>query len=194
MDPVAQEPYKLGVLIDGSLVPHVFERAYAREILDNGTPRLKITTDIGYIDLMLALAEILPEPFSLLYVLVVPRDGQEAGRYRGPILDRAEVEQFLERFREPLERDARHHLWLAAIDEEGLPRGMLVYDLHNVLFAYGPLDQLARRLEELALRHTEAIELPFPHTHHYSERYDTDVEALLALYSWERSPLTDQDQ
>lgn len=194
METPTQEPYKLGVLIDGEITPHVFERAYQHEVLENEMVRLKVTTDGSYVDLMIGLASVLPEPFGLLYVLVVPRQEQEPGRYRGPIMTRTQIEFFLRRYQEAFERDARHHLWLAAIDDDGQPRGIIVYDLHNVLFAYGPLGAFAAHLEGEGFPRVEEIEMPFPHTHHYNERYDPEVEAILAAYAWERSPLTEQDE
>jgi len=71
---------------------------------------------------------------------------------------------------------------------------MIVYDLHNVLFGYGPLDAFETYLEGAGFPRVETIELPFPHTHHYNERFDSDVDAILAAYAWERSPLTEQDE
>ncbi len=84
---------------------------------------------------MLDLLEVSPEPFCILYVLTIPRSEERPGRYESAPVSREEARQFLSRFREFFENDARHHIWIKSIDGPDL----LVYDKHNVIYAYGPL-------------------------------------------------------
>jgi hypothetical protein len=122
-------------------------------------------------------------------VLVVPRSGGGAGRYQSPNpVTRDELRAFVERFGPFLEGDGRHHFWVASSDGEGT----LVYDRHNVIYAYGDLTAYARALERLDCREG-TVQIPVPHTHHYRAEHDIDQDALLRYWAWRHSPLQDQD-
>src|SRR5687767_2206433 len=81
-----------------------------------GPDRLVIAPASGHVALMRKLMDILPEPFGILYVLLVPRGGGEAGRYQCPApCSRADVDAFLTRFQEFFETDGRHHVWVMSV-------------------------------------------------------------------------------
>ena len=71
---------------------------------------------------------------------------------------------------------------------------MLVYDRHNVIYAYGALDKFKKILTAQALAETPKIKVPSPHVHYYNKEYDADCRALLEYWSWQRSPLREQDE
>jgi hypothetical protein len=151
--------------------------------------RLVIAASRGGVDLMLDLARVLEGPFRILYVLVVPRGERAAGRYETPELDRADVERLLVRFRAFLETDGRHHLWLASPDEEAL----LVFDRHDILYAYGPIEAYEARLAYRGF-HPGALEIPVPHLHAYHVENDADARDLAEAAAWTWSPLQDPDE
>ncbi len=87
---------------------------------------------------MIRLLEAMSGPFWLLYVLVVNRDDSELGRYQcSEPQTQEDVEAFLKDFQAFLEKDGRHHLWIASASSSE----MLIYDRHNVIYAYGSLSE-----------------------------------------------------
>ena len=55
-----------------------------------------------------------------------------------PPLDLVDVQIFVEQFGDLLTNDARHELWIGSTSSAGL----LVFDKHGIIYAYGPLDDL----------------------------------------------------
>ena len=171
--------------------PYTYPSLFFRESLNGGGERLVLgRPDSAYVELLLDLARTLPEPFRLLYVLVVPRDGSaNAGRYQCPAeLSYEELAGFLNDYHEFFECDGRHHLWIANPDF-----GNLVFDRHNVVYAYGDLT----RFEEVAEAHKmskEQFAIPGPHWHAYHAEYDAMEHRLLKRWDWIHSPLRPQDE
>ncbi len=107
----------------------------------------------------------------MLYVLVVLRDYGEPGRYQSPEpLSKLDLLEFLNRFEKFLESDGRHHLWVKSIGEPDL----LVYDRHNLIYAYGSLEKFQAILTTEGLAETPSIKIPSPHVHYYNQKYDAD--------------------
>ncbi len=167
--------------------------AYGRVYMLERTPtytRLKIGAAPNGINLLLGLCETLEAPFFCLYVLVVSRSETEAGRYQSPPLaNKAELVDFLLDYKALFETDGRHHLWVSA---PGMG-ATLVYDRHNVLYAYGPLEKISARLDEMGYR-VENFEMPFPHAHYFHAENDPAVEALLQQWDWQYFPLQEADE
>jgi len=138
------------------------------------------------------LATVMNEPFFVLYVLVIPRNGAaERGRYQGPIpISLEELRAFLREFRKFFENDGRHHLWVGSADKSSL----LVYDRHNVVYAYGPVGQFKKVIESSGLCESEVIRFPVPHTHHYNAEFDEEERRLLACWPWKVFPLQGTDE
>lgn len=155
----------------------------------SGTERLIIAPESGQIDLIIELSQILPEPFGILYVLGVPRGGNEEGRYQNkqPV-SRAEMEAFLNNFREFFENDARHHIWIVSLPS----KSMFVYDKHNVIYAYGELEKFKQILIENDLTQSDVI-FPEPHIHSYNPKFDADETRVLTYAEWIKFPLAKGD-
>ena len=69
---------------------------------------------------------------------------------------------------------------------------MIIFDKHNLLYAYGSID--LKRSELLACGYAECtIELPFPHTHYFHPSLDDDFDAVLEWFPWQRTPLLPGD-
>jgi hypothetical protein len=136
------------------------------------------------------LAATFPETCKILYVLVVPRDGTaESGRYESPdFIGIDEVSMFLGEFSEFLECDGRHHVWIACPDH-----GNLVYDRHNVVYAYGDLTSYATVAESHGMSKKQ-FAIPVPHWHAYHAEYDAIEHRLLKRWEWIHSPLRPQDE
>ena len=71
--------------------------------------------------------------------------------------------------------------------------GLLVYDRHNVIYAYGDLTQFSRILTRKGLAQKTAVSLPLPHVHSYRQEYDEDCQQLLRWQDWIYSPLRQSD-
>ena len=127
------------------------------------------------------MLSLLKGPFWLLYILEVGRSGGEAGRYQVPEpLNIEEVGQFLETFRDFFEEDGRHELWIAP----SVTDAKIVYDNHNVLYLYGPLDTFIAALGRHLTAAADRVEFPYPHCHHHWPKHDVTEARLLAAYEW----------
>jgi hypothetical protein len=175
---------------DGMDRAHVYPHAFCEDKTSDGGKRLLFGPTNSHAALMSKLQECVPEPFRLLYVLVVPRsETLEPARYEAPHqLSRAEVLDFLLEFTEYLEFDGRHHLWVANPDH-----GTIVYDRHNVLYAYGPLACFAKVAKTHGLRESE-FEIPTLHWHAYHSEYDAMQDRLLGKWEWIVKPLRASDE
>ncbi len=82
----------------------------------------------------------------MLSVLLVPRQGErQPGRYQSPLpLSLEQVATFCRRFTPFLQGDGRHHLWIGS----AVNAGLLIYDQHDWIWAYGDLPAYVRVLQE----------------------------------------------
>lgn len=124
-------------LVHDEEIRHEYGNLYFAQPCGDGH-RLVIGPSIDHVDLLIELAgELQGNPWFVLYVLLVPRRGnREPGRYQSePFTEFASLASFLQSFRAFFEGDGRHHIWVGSASNDGT----LVYDQHNVIFAYGPL-------------------------------------------------------
>ena len=98
------------------------------------------------------------------------------------------MESFLLEFREYFETDGRHHVWVMSVPESST----LVYDQHNVIYAYGPLQEFTEILNESGLQRG-TVRFPSPHSHNYNPENDDAEERLLQRWEWLESPLLPDD-
>jgi hypothetical protein len=181
--------YKLGWLPDGANeLPYEYPDVWAIENT-TGPDRLVIATKSHYVRLLLELARFMDAPYGVLYVLTVPRGGGEAGRYQHPSrLSFDELELFLYTHQELLEQDARNSIWIQSAS------GLLVYDLHNVIYAYGPLESFKATLNASSLHEIQDVRFPSPHTHRYHFQHDETQANILREVDWIVSPLRPGDE
>jgi hypothetical protein len=178
-------------LKDDEAVPHDYGNLYFEEPCGSST-RLVIGPSRNQIDLVTELAALLQgHPWFVLYVLLVPRCGnREAGRYQSPPFEsHAELAAFLAAFRVFFETDGRHHVWVGSGNNDGL----LVYDQHNVIFAYGPLDEFKAILHGHGFQQRE-FWFPAPHQHQYLPENDAEEERLMRELDWKYFPLQAGDE
>ena len=170
-------------------VEHVHPPIFARETTSAGTERLVAGLPVHQAAAIFTqLAGLTAPPYTLLYVLHAPRGEGEPGRYQSPDLDLAEFRAFMRRFGRYLAADGRHDLWVHSREANAT----LVWDHHNLLYAYGPLDRFA---EALAARGfgPGRPSLDFEHVHHFRARFDGAAAELLARYEWLMTPLREGD-
>ena len=154
-----------------------------------GPERLVIAPSSHHVSLLLDLMQMMFEPFRILYVLVFPGGG-EAGRYQvaNPV-GWNEAEGFLTRFEDFFENDGRHHIRVSSVGTSDL----LVYDNHNVIYAYGELQEFNRILVKRGLEKVDAVEFPSPHRHMCNAAYDQAQQEVLRYWEWKQLPLQESD-
>jgi len=156
----------------------------------NNAKRLKIGVSKNQISLLLKLIDGLTPPYFILYVLVVSRLKNEYGRYQSPLLEsKLEVVNFLLDFKEYLETDARHHIWIGTVNKNG----SLIFDQHNVIYAYGPIKAFKQTLKKLKFKEEE-FSFPAPHCHHFHDSNDVFEEDILNYWEWSLFPLENNDE
>lgn len=183
-------PYKIAA-IDEKGVTSEYRYPDIYHIQDiSGVQRLIIGPSEGHVDLMLEMSDLLEGPFKVLYVLVDPIGIKEddTGRFElDGEMPREEMRAFFERFRDFFESDARHHIWIAA------KNGSIIYDQHNILYAYGPILDFEQILLARGLTPGD-VEFPYPHMHAFHQEMNPQLEDLLKDYNWRWFPLdTRQD-
>jgi hypothetical protein len=179
---------RLDHLQDGEWAEHSHPPIF---VIDEAHQRSRIlaTAPAGNPLILSSLAACLSPPYVLLYILHTPRGEGEPGRYQSPDLTKAQLDGFLTRFGDYLRGDGRFDLWVHSPEHDGT----IVWDRHNLVFAYGPTGRFATALRGLGFTPGEP-RIPSPHTHNYRAELDQDARALLADLSWTRSALRAEDE
>jgi hypothetical protein len=68
----------------------------------------------------------------------------------------------------------------------------LVYDQHNVIYAYGPLNRFEEVLRKQGFK-TGAVRFPSPHAHNYNPENDEEETRVLEYCEWLPTPLMKDD-
>jgi hypothetical protein len=173
---------------DGQWVAHDFGKIYAHE-RTSGQPRLRIAASFDGTTLLRELTLALVEPFLLLYVLVAPRGRSEPGRYQSGVLSRGELDALFGQFAPFWDNDGRHNVWVRSSDD-----GMLVYDRHNLIYAYGPLPRFEASLRGLGFATAPSVSLDFAHKHSYHQEFDDLERELASRFGDRTSELREGDE
>ncbi len=174
--------YRLGHKVDDEWVPHIH-----RAVFDVGE---RIVAGVPYGDpgVLGGLIESLTPPFHLLYVLHAPRGEAEPGRYQSPSLTLGQVRSFLADFAPYFSADGRFDLWAYSPADDAT----VIWDRHNLLYGYGPLQRLAFTLASMRYMRGKP-EVPEPHEHYYRPEFDAAAHGVLAAFDWTVSPLQPED-
>jgi hypothetical protein len=168
-----------------------YPNLWAAEKTSDGGSRLVIAPETDHVELMIRLLSAMSGPFWLLYVLVVNRGGGELGRYQSPEPQTTEdAGAFLKDFSAFLEKDGRHDLWIASASSSE----MLIYDRHNVIYAYGSLSEWQIVLSDMRFSEVPLIRFPSPHSHHYHQSMDDEELRMVGYWNWNRTPLMSSDE
>lgn len=167
--------------------PFAYGNVFAPEEV-GGIPRLRVGVDEAQDAALAALANGLVGPFQLLYVLHTTRTGAELGRYESPELTLGAVQDFLRQFGRFLCEDSRHDLWIRSHDDDAT----IVLDRHNLIYAYGPVDEFEATLQSLGAGRGEPRVLG-AHVHHYHSEWDEAERRVLGTLEWDIKPLRPSD-
>ncbi len=178
--------FKLGQFVEGEWVEHSHPAVYARRTLSDGSVRLDIGVPGGDIDVVRSLTRYMEAPYEILYVLLTTRGMDRIGRYQSPSIDRVKLDSFLTTYGTYFRSDGRFALWIYT------PQAMLVWDKHNLLYAYGPVSDFENALRSMGFRPGK-LSIPVPHAHNYHPECDADAAAVLAHFDWRHSELKPGD-
>lgn len=181
--------YKLGTLQDDVWKEHIHPKTYAVQNRELTSRRIYAGVSPSDPDLFEHLTLCLTPPYFILYILHTPRGEAEPGRYESPSLSAAEFCGFLHTYRRLLSTDARFEIWSYSLKDDAT----VVWDRHNQIFAYGPIDQYAEKLHAF---HYSVGEPSFSvsHEHHYHPENDAEARALIKALTWKFSPLRPEDE
>ena len=181
--------HKLTYLVDGEWKVHSYAPVFSVSAAGGGARRIRAGVPDGDPSPFKRLVQVLEAPYLLLYVLHTPRGEGPAGRYQSPELSADQFRVFLAEFGDFLRADSRFDLWAYSPAEQAT----VVWDRHNQLFAYGPLDRFEAELRSLGFQ-SGALDVNFPHQHHYRPECDDLASALLKAFEWSCSPLRPEDE
>lgn len=181
--------HKLAVHADDEWVPYSYPPIFTIETTSEQTRRLVTGVPGGDVVVLDKLIECLVAPFYLLYVLHTPRGEGNPGRYQSPLLQNSELRPFLSRYADFFKSDARFDLWVHSPNSNGT----LVWDRHNLIYGYGPVECFITALHEIGF--SEGMpHIPAPHQHFYRKECDGDAVNILSAFSWKYSPLLPEDE
>lgn len=170
-------------------LPHSYAPVFTTETTSAQAPRLVAGVPNGDASVLLTLIECLTPPFFVLYVLHTPRGEGNPGRYQSPKLELGSLQSFISRFAPFFAGDARFDLWVHSPSV----KGTLVWDRHNLIYGYGPIECFSNALGGLGFSEGKPT-VPGPHMHHYRKELDADATAILSAFSWQYSPLHPEDE
>jgi hypothetical protein len=181
--------YRLGHFVNGDWTAHSFPPVFYLTQYGDSVERLVASVPAGDPAVFGHLVECLSPPCYLLYVLHTPRGEGAAGRYQSPPLTLVEIRGFLSRFGAFLSADGRYDLWAHSRDDDAT----VVWDRHNRIFAYGPLDAFSSRLRSLGFAQGD-VTVPAPHQHSYRAEFDEMAKEVLSAFDWSHTALRPGDE
>ena len=125
------------------------------------------------VELILKLAQKCPEPYGILYVLLVAIKTRPRRYQLDGWLDYEALTEYFENYRRYFEGDGRHHIWVRCGDES-----LIVYDKHEILYLYGAVDLFRETLESLGYTEGE-VRIDFAHSHYYNREYHADEVSIV---------------
>jgi hypothetical protein len=141
------------------------------------------------IEFMLDVLKNFEPPYWCLYVLLVSREDNEAGRYQCPYpMSYEEIYEFALKYKDYFETDGRHHIWMGSAKTKQL----LVYDQHNVIYIYDDILKTSKYLKDKGFLE-ENIQFPVPHSHMYNVENDSFEIDIFKRWEWIKFPLGEQD-
>jgi len=182
-------PQKIALQGEDGEIPFSHSAVYEVTTTSNGVRRVVAGVPGGDLAVFRALTSCMEPPYFVLYVLHTPRGEGEPGRYQSPALSRGEFGDFLDKYADFLEADSRFDIWSHSPNSGGT----VVWDRHNLIFGYGPLDSYEQALGKLGYSHgTAGVE--FPHVHFYRSEFDDSAKSLLNYFEWGHKPLQPEDE
>lgn len=179
---------KLGTIVNEEEKQHMYENIYEMVTYKNGTKCVLAVSSGSMSGIMMELGKYIEGPWFILYVLIAPHTA-DAGRYQSIEIGSYDgVMSFMNKYRDFLDGDGRHNIWIGSTSG----KGMLVYDNHNRLFAYGNTDKYIEWLANRGFK-SGTVNIPAPHSHHYHAENAVLERSLLAEWEWKKFPLQESD-
>lgn len=175
--------YRLGHLVDGEWRAHSYPPVF------QVSGRLVAGVPNGDPSVFGAMAECLEVPYSLLYVLHTSRGEAPPGRYQSSGVTLTQLRNFLAEFGPFLSADARFDLWVHSHADDAT----VVWDRHNQIFGYGPLDRYSSKLMSMGFSPGHPT-VPSPHEHYYRAECDDLAKKVMTAFNWSFSPLRLEDE
>ena len=174
----------------GEAVPNDYGNVFFRQPCGD-SERLVIGPTGSQIQLLDSLASAFTsQEYYLLYILLLSHSGRSPGRYESPIVpNHNDLQLFIWTFQTFFENDGRHHLWVASPSSND----MLIYDQHDVVFAYGNLDSFESVLVEGGFKNAE-FWFPSPHTHGFDPANAVVEDELIGYFDWKYYELQPGDE
>lgn len=174
----------------GEPVVHDYGNVFFRQPCGD-SERLVIGPSEKQIQLLDSLAAVFSsQEFCILYILLLSHSGRSPGRYQSPIIpNHDDLRLFIWTFQTFFENDGRHHLWIASPGSSDL----LVYDQHDVIFAYGDLDSFENVLRQNNFANSE-FWFPSPHAHGYDPANANTEDELIEYFDWQYFELQTGDE
>ena len=180
---------KLGSYINNAESAHVYENIYDIITYGNGTKCLRITASGSLSDLMVKLGALVRGNWYVLYTLLTSHSGNRPGRYQGIEIENFEgIVALFDKYKNYFDGDGRHNIWLGSTVNNDL----LVYDKHNVIYAYGPIDAFVGRIRSYGYCEG-VIKIPSPHTHHYPSENVRFEMSIMNEWDWKWYDLAEND-
>lgn len=179
--------FKFGHLINNQSSRYYYNNTFAHDVYPSWS-RLTIGPKDNQIPLMLEIAKSWGGPYGILYVLSTPRLGYNAARYQSPEpCSYDDLELFAYTFQEFFEGDGRHHIWFMDVNSNK----QIIYDNHNILYAYGDDDSIIKLLKENNFTRGE-VSIPAPHEHLFNQENDTYEDEIMGYFEWIEFPLQEE--
>lgn len=152
--------------------------------------RITVAPKNDKMGLVLEIVRGFKTPLKIVYMLFRPgNDLSVRGRYQTRDPFRFEdVEVFCNKFKEYLETDGRHQLWILSDSEEGTQQ-LLIYDNHGLIHVFNDVERVKALLEKRHFREEEiTVPVPEPHTHFSYSDNNVFERDLLSYWQWTHSP------
>ena len=183
--------HRLEHQIGDDWVRHEHLRTYETLGADGGRPRLLLGVGSDAPEIIASLAGALSAPFAVLYVLHTVHGEAEHGRYQSEPIDYERLSGFMSAYAGYLRSDSRFDLWIFSEADNA----QIVWDRHNYLYAYGPIDRYAPILSEFGYVPGKIDRVSQrPHMHFYRPECDASAHAILDELEWTWSPLRPEDE
>lgn len=180
--------HKLSRQFEGSWIEWSYPASFALQSIGN-VERVMVGVPSGSPEPFEHLVLSLNPPYLLLYVLHTPRGEGAPGRYQSLEFTAEDFHVFMQRLGSFFSSDARFDIWAYSPSEHAT----VVWDRHNHIFAYGPVERFSSELRALGFNEG-SLESSVPHQHHYWPEFDGMASELLSSYSWSHSPLRPEDE
>ncbi|GAA0917176.1 hypothetical protein GCM10009552_36010 [Rothia nasimurium] len=180
---------KLECLVGGEWLAHSFAPVF--HVPDRGATNKRLVAGVpdGDPSLFAGLLGCLSPPYFLLYVLHTPRGEAQPGRYQSPALSLEQTTSFIDQFGTFLRADARYDLWGHSPHDNAT----VVWDRHNLLYGYGPVELYQARLIDLGFSIDVPV-VPSPHQHCYRRDLDSMAKSVIEAFDWSFSELRPEDE